>query len=136
MKKNYYVVIIAIILAIGGCYNGLKSYSNDILGYNDLLKQNIEALTDEENDDGVILTREQCLQHGGEWNMASVCEASGIETTTCDVDGEISAFGITIKGSYKKGKQHQVIWARYKCVTSPENCCTQQGVYIHGIRET
>lgn len=36
--------------------------------------------------------------------MASVCKESGFESTTCKVSGEISLFGVTIKGSYEKEK--------------------------------
>ena len=40
--------------------------------------------------------------------MATVAEDSGFETVTCEISGEVSAFGITIKGSYKKGNRYSI----------------------------
>lgn len=76
-------------------------------------------------------TREECLRKGGNWNMASVCVDGKAECFKCEVSGEISVLGITLKGSYTKGNTYIISWARYSCQTSEGNCCTRQGVEVN-----
>ncbi|HAC44020.1 MAG TPA: hypothetical protein DCE73_12620 [Paraprevotella xylaniphila] len=97
-----------------------------------LLLENVEALaTDDESGEDAAMKarREECYQKGGNWNEASHCVDSGFETFECEVAGEISAFGIVIKGSFKKGNKYSIAWARYQCEPSVGNCCTKQGLY-------
>ena len=61
--------------------------------------------------------------------MASLCVDSGFETVECEISGQISAFGITISGSYKRGKKYSIAWARYTCTPSSRNCCVKQGLF-------
>lgn len=96
----------------------------------DIMLQNVEVLTQlEEESEEMIARRESCYNNGGTWNESSHCEASDFEDFTCTVSGEVSLFGVTIKGSYTKGKTYKLAWARYSCVESKMNCCTKQGLY-------
>lgn len=61
--------------------------------------------------------------------MSSVCVNSGFEQVTCEISGEITLLGVTIKGTYKKGQKYPIAWARYECKNSPGNCCKKQGLY-------
>jgi len=70
------------------------------------------------------------LKRGGFWNMASVCKDSGFETCTCKISGEVSILGVTIKGTYERGKRYHIGWARYECQASSGNCCKKQGLYV------
>lgn len=92
-----------------------------------MLSKNIEALTQAE--EPYPEERSKCISEEGNWNMASVCQDSGIERFSCSVSGEISAFGITLKGSYEKGESYNIPWARYTCTASSGNCCKKQGMY-------
>lgn len=100
---------------------------------NSLLLENVEALAvDNEKggeDDLTIARKQECFQKGGNWDEASHCVESGFETFECQVSGELSMFGITVKGSYTKGKSYSIAWARYECQISTGNCCTKQGLY-------
>ena len=98
----------------------------------ELTRRNLEVLLDGEWE--TEFTREACLSDGGNWNMASVCVATGFENTTCKIAGKISCFGITIEGSYEKGKTYPIPWARYECKDSPTNCCKKQGLYSGNIK--
>lgn len=93
-----------------------------------LFEDNVEALADTETT-GDEKDAKECKDNGGNWNMASQCVDSGFQTTTCTISGEISFLGITLKGSYTKGKAYTVAWARYTCVYSSGNCCIKQGLY-------
>lgn len=96
-------------------------------GWN-LLQANIEALANGESG-SIPRTYEECLKSGGNWNMASVCTDSGFESSVCKISGEISIFGMTLKGNYEKGQRYSIPWARYSCQTSAGNCCIKQGLY-------
>lgn len=72
---------------------------------------------------------QECFSNSGNWNMATVCTDSGFEEVSCEISGEISAFGLTFKGSYTKGENYSVAWARYECQDSKGNCCIKQGLY-------
>ena len=61
--------------------------------------------------------------------MASQCVESGFESVTCTIKGEITVFGVALKGEYSKGSTYRIAWARYQCVTSNGNCCKKQGLY-------
>ncbi len=131
MKQNKLklLVMAAIAVAAGG-YCGVESFNNDRNGFDSLLLMNVEALTDGDDDSELEKERKRnCYISGIAWNMASVCVDSGFETTTCTITGEVSLFGVTVKGSYSKGQVTRVPWARYSCQTSNGNCCMQQGLY-------
>lgn len=89
---------------------------------------NVEALSARVEED-YPEERASCIASGGNWNMASVCEDAGLQEVICTVSGEASAFGVTIRGSYTKGKAYYIPWARYKCVESKGNCCKKQGLF-------
>jgi len=134
MKKTLILSALVLIL-LGVSLTVLINYSNFssvIKVTNIILDENIEALT--QGEEPYPTERLKCIEKGGNWNMASVCEDSGIEQVTCNISGEISAFGITIKGSYQQGKKYYIPWARYKCTQSLGNCCKKQGLYSGEIK--
>lgn len=92
-----------------------------------MLDENIEALT--QGEENYPQERTKCLEEGGFWNMASVCADAKIEMVTCTISGEITLFGVTLKGSYTKGRKYSIPWARYTCTSSIGNCCKKQGLY-------
>lgn len=95
--------------------------------HDDLFEQNLDALARGEND--ANLREEECYEQGGNYNMASICVDSGFETVECEISGQISAVGVTISGSYKRGKKYSIAWARYTCTHISGNCCVKQGLY-------
>ena len=95
-----------------------------------LLMSNIEALAwDEGDSEGNPGIYQDCLNKGGNWNMTSICTASGFESTTCKFNSEINIFGVSLKGNYEKGRQYSIPWARYTCESSTGNCSVKQGLY-------
>lgn len=97
-----------------------------------MLDENIEALTQGEDNYGQ--EREKCFAEGEAWNMASVCADAKIEMVTCTTSGEITVFGVTLKGSYSKRGIYCIPWARYTCISSTGNCCKKQGLYSGGMK--
>lgn len=79
-----------------------------------------------------IYSADECHKAFGYWDMALICDGAGIETTQCQIDGEITLFGITVSGSYKKGKPYKIAWERWACRNATGNCCKadQQGLRI------
>lgn len=107
---------------------GKKAFEPHAYETNNLLLQNLEALAEGE-EEPYPEERRDCINKGGNWNMASVCVASGFESSKCTVSGEITVCGVTVKGSFEKGKKYYIAWARYECKDSKGNCCTKQGLY-------
>lgn len=132
MNKKLLKSTLAVAMVAVAGYGGYKAYDGYAGSENNasLLLQNIEALTENTTEDALrIQMMQECHAKGGNWDMATIADDSGFETVTCEVSGEVSAFGITIKGSYKKGESYSIAWVRYKCVSSPNNCCVKQGLY-------
>lgn len=79
-----------------------------------------------------ISNASDCHKAFGYWDMALICDGSGIETTQCQIDGEITLFGFTVSGSYKKGKPYKIAWERWACRSATGNCCMadQQGLRV------
>lgn len=127
MKKNF-LMLSCIAAIVTATVVGKKTFESHADETNDLLMQNVEALA-ENAEEPYPEERTKCINEGGMWNMASKCTASGFERPTCKVSGELSVWGITIKGSYEKGKKYAIPWARYECVDSSGNCCKKQGLY-------
>jgi hypothetical protein len=96
--------------------------------------KNLEALTTEIETGAGITTQSECQSKGGYWNMALICDGEGVNSLRCEIEGEPSIAGFTVKGSYKKGKTYNVTWERWSCTTSTSNCCiaSSQGVRIVG----
>lgn len=127
MKKQ--IIVLSCVAAVAiATFVGKKAYEPSLNESSNLLKQNVEALT-QGNEEPYPEERKACIEKGGNWNMASVCVASGFESSNCTVAGEITIFGVTVKGSYEKGKMYSLPWARYECKDSKGNCCTKQGLY-------
>lgn len=117
MKK----IIISISFFVG-CVIALMNFTETSkLDY--LLEANIEALAQMEPAVG-------CIAEGGNVDMASVCQAGDIVQVTCEIEGKITVFGVTIEGAYKQGTIEYIAWARYACVASTGNCCKKQGIYM------
>ena len=127
MKKKFLLLPCIAAVAIA-TFVGTKTLKSNAYSANSLLLQNVEALTDDnEADDSA--DRNACLQKGGNWNMASVCKASGFENAKCEISGEVTVCGVTVKGNYSRGSKYRIAWARYECVESKGNCCVKQGLY-------
>lgn len=124
-KKFLLPCIAAVAIAT---FVGAKSFKTNASESNELLLANVEALS-EPPEEPYPQERAQCIAEGGNWNMASVCKDSGFETVTCKISGEVTLFGVTIKGSYEKNSKYNIPWARYECVQSAGNCCKKQGLY-------
>ena len=126
-KKIFKSTLTVVMLAVAG-YGGYKAYakyaSNEMT--TSLLMQNVEALTQEET---LNEYQQKCYNDGGNWDMATVLSASGFESVSCTIEGEITFNNVTIKGSYVKGGTYRMPWAVYKCESSSENCCIKQGLY-------
>lgn len=126
MKKK--LILLPCIAAVAiASFVGAKTFKSNATESNELLMTNVEALSQQEEPYPEERTR--CINESGIWNMASVCKQSGFEYTTCKKSGEVSLFGITVKGNYEKGKKYYVAWARYECTQSSGNCCKKQGLF-------
>lgn len=138
MQKK--IIFGAFCLAVAGMsVVSINYFCNKKVLVSELTLQNVEALS---QDDTSLSVEEQqrrslCYSKNGYWDMASVCEDGKVEYVTCTYSGELVIAGFTvIKGSYQKGKRYPIAWARYKCVTSKGNCCTEQGIYVDGKKVT
>lgn len=127
MKKKLLKLLCIALVAIV-TFVGTKTLKSNAYDRSNLLIQNVEALTSPE-DEPYPEERKKCIEEGGSWNMASVCKNSGFESCTCKISGKITAFGVTLEGSYEKGKTYTIPWARYECQESKGNCCKKQGLY-------
>lgn len=97
-----------------------------------LLIYNVEALSQSPES---LEGESACRLEGGIWDHYSTCEDGGIITTSCTTSGEITAFGVTLKGSYQSGCTYYLAWARYSCEHKQDGyCCTEQGIYVNGIK--
>ena len=126
MKKMIFVVSCAVMVIAGVL--GVNKFDTNELASNDLLMENVEALTrgETENANDEI----ECKKQGGIWGRASICADGGIETVTCNKKGEIRVMGITLLGSYENGKTYIIGWERYTCESNKGSCCVKQGVFV------
>ena len=124
-KKN--LLLSCVVVFIATLFIKTKLFPSKLHEENSLLILNVEALS--QTEEPYPEERKKCIEEGGNWNMSSVCVASGFEHVTCKLSGEIILFGVTIKGSYEKGKKYPIAWARYECKDSSGNCCKKQGLY-------
>lgn len=93
------IAAVAIATFVGAKSFQINAYEND-----NLLMQNVEALTQNTGDESYPEERAKCISEGGNWNMASVCKNSGFEDSTFKISDEVNIFGATLKGSFEKGK--------------------------------
>ncbi len=124
--KRITITVCGISIAAIFAFTIYSEIQNRLHPMSEIAKCNLEILMRSEDDD---FTRSDCLGDGGNWNMASICMECGFETATCKIAGKISCFGITLEGSYEKGKKYSIPWARYQCQSAPTNCCKKQGMY-------
>lgn len=114
------------------CFS-IKNYNAHSNVMNNTHLNNIVALTS--NESGMdITTREGCMLFGGIWGMGTIAKSSGFESISCEISGEISIFGFTLKGSYKKGEKYVIPWVLYTCETSEMNCCLKQGLFSGSVQ--
>ncbi len=132
MKKKILLSVFVFAVVALAVFASYKTLNANAAVADLMLDENIEALTRGEDDQAP--NRENCYAEGGLWNMASVCADGKVEVVTCTKSGEITIFGITLKGSYTKGKPYAIAWARYTCITSTGNCCKMQGIYSGGTK--
>lgn len=140
MKKKMVYVAAALIIGAVTVFN-VKTALDANRNY-DLAMTSIDALSEDgegesgeggESDTGANINDEsKCHDRNGYWNMALVSDGGGVETQKCTVSGEISILGVTIKGSYEKGKPYKFYWSNWKCIISNGNCCLsdKQGIRI------
>lgn len=87
-----------------------------------------------ESDTGANITdAKKCHDKNGYWDMALQCTDSGFVKETCTTSGQLTVWGITIFNySYSKGKEYEVAWERWACISSTGNCCLsdKQGLRI------
>ena len=127
MKKKVIISTFAIAAMALTAFTGYKTFGPKKTMADLILDENIEALT--QGEEPYPEERLLCIAGGGNWNMATICSDSGIKTVVCTVSGELSVFGITLKGSYTKGNTYFIPWAKYTCTNSNGNCCKKQGLY-------
>lgn len=140
MKKKMIYVAAALIIGAATVFN-VKTVLDANRNY-DLAMTSIDALSEDgegesggggESDTGANIKEEsKCHDRNGYWNMALVSDSGGVITQNCTVSGEISILGVTIKGSYEKGKPYSFSWSNWKCTLSNGNCCLsdKQGIRI------
>ncbi len=124
MKKFFIIISLSIVTILSGVIS--SKYHNSLSTYA-LYSENVEVLTQGDSFDDLL--KMQCLSGGFNYNMASIVSNSGFQTVTCEIKGEISLLGVTVKGEYKKGNQYGIPWATYSCSASNGNCCKKQGLY-------
>lgn len=129
MKKKGFLMLSCIAAVAIATFVGKKTFESHAYEAHNLLIQNVEALTDASESEPYPEERKACIEKGGIWNMASACKDSGFERVSCKISGEVSVFGVILKGSYEKGQKYSIPWARYEAVQSLGNCCTKQGLY-------
>ena len=127
-KKSLFLLPCIAAVAIA-TFVGTKALKSNASESNALLMANVEALSAETEDSE---ERRNCVNNGGNWNMALCCVDGGTVTKTCEVKGEITVFGVTVKGEWKKGQTVTAAWERWSCVASTGNCCkiSEQGVRV------
>ena len=133
MKTTLASLIGAMVIGTTG-YVGYQTYEkNKVASESDLFLENIEALAEDsetsQEDEETLQRKRDCFAAQGNWDEASHCASSGFESTTCTISGSVSLFGVTLTGSYEKGKSYNIPWARYECGRSTGNCCKKQGLY-------
>ena len=126
------MVSMALLMVAG--FGGFKSYQmyNQANSGKTLLLENLEALAESPEDEAA--RRAVCYAENGAWNAMTTCDASGIESSTCTIKGELTILGVTLKGEYDKGKKYSLPWARYNCTASSGNCCKKIGLYTGDIK--
>lgn len=97
-KKTLMLSCVATIISVA--IVGTKTCEPQVFVSNNLLTQNVEALSQDE--EPYPEERRKCIDSDGSWNMASVCDNSGFETATCKISGEISCSELPLKARMKK----------------------------------
>ena len=137
MNKKLLKSTLAVAMVAVAGYGSYEAYERYAKKWDNasLLLQNVEALTENTTEDALrIQMMQECHKKGGNWDMASVLKDSGFERTECKISGKVTVFGISLEGEYTKGEKYSVPWASYKCESSRNNCCTEQGLYSNGIK--
>ena len=131
MKKKLFVLTFAALAIVS-----FISKNNSLQSKSEILNTNIEAIASPDDPTWYEMqTIILCFTQGGNYNMASVCQECGFfDPVKCKVTGELTILGVTIKGSYEKGKKYSIPWARYTCTASTGNCCLKQGLYTYNTR--
>lgn len=124
IKKPYYPIILVTVFLLTGIILALTKSSKKI---DVLFESNVEALAQSETNNNETA----CRLAGGVWNHVSICADGGVIPVSCEYEGQITIFGITVKGTYKAGCTYVIAWARYSCEQPAQNeCCTKQGIFI------
>jgi hypothetical protein len=97
--------------------------------FSNLTLVNIAHANDIETGAG-ITSQAECQSQYGYWGMALVLASEGVNSVQCEVEGEITFFGMTIFGSFTKGKPYNIAWTFWACNTASGCCCigSSQGI--------
>lgn len=133
MKKNkrFYFAAMAMVLSVSiASYTGYRQWEASAMPQCDLFTvENAMAIGETMPN---YYTMSDCQAHMGVWGMFSKNVDGGTNSVTCEIEGEVSVAGVSIKGSYRKGKSYTISWSRYSCEKAEGNCCVIQGVIIGG----
>mgnify|MGYP001048267638 CR=1 FL=1 len=128
MKKKLFLLTFAALAIVS-----FISKNNSLQSKSVILASNIEAIAGDEDDDPdfwIRMKQYSCYEANGSWNMATILKDQGFfEETKCKVTGQLSVAGVTISGSFEKGKKYTLPWASYTCTQSDQNCCKKVGLY-------
>ena len=77
-----------------------------------------------------------CKDAGNSWNFHLKAVSGGVVSDVlCNIGGELTLLGQTIKGNYVKGSKYTLGWALFSCETDGNNgnCCERdaQGVRLY-----
>ena len=138
MKKNFILALPCIAAVAFATFVGKKALEASAYESNSLLMQNVEALTQNEEDisDETKKRRQDCFDEGGQWGYASVYV--GTVTLNHKTGLIYTHNGKEYSISYEKsGGQKRLILTQYQCVAdSPnisvndKNCCKKQGLFL------
>jgi hypothetical protein len=131
--KKYYLIALAVGIITVATINLLLNSTK----WQDITLANALALSTEftlsgEMTGAGITTQSACHSKCGYWNMALTVIDGGVVTSQCEIEGELSVCGVTIRGAYKRGQPYVVAWTLWACTQSAGNCCiaASQGVYV------
>lgn len=130
-NKRIYIAVMAIVTSICiASYTGYKQLETSAMPKCDLFTVENAVAIGETMPNYYALA--DCQAHTGVWGMFSKNVAGEVISVRCEIEGEVSVAGMTIKGTYRKGKSYTISWSRYSCEKAEGNCCVIQGVIIGG----
>jgi hypothetical protein len=122
IKKIFYSLMAVVLVAVA-TYNVKVALNASKVQMASVSLITLEALAFELN-----AVEKKCMDEGGIYDEVSRFQQYSDHTLTCEIGGEISAFGLKwLSSTFKVGKTYKVTLAEYKCESKPPYCCKQQG---------